>query len=266
MSVEIESLSSILGESPFTKGESAPAEPAPPAVEVKVDEPTETKPETTARDESGRFTRVEKPEDKPEAKLAEKPTPADIAAIIDERRKRQAAERELEQLRAGKAKPDFWESPEQAVVEKVNEFVNPLRSQMLELQVENARLRNPDFDDAMMAFLEASQKDEVLRYQADNSPNPLQFIYREGKRIKELAPYGGDLNKRDEARFADLNKEIGKRDELIKSMAAELEAVKKAQAELSAVPRSLNTLPSASAKASEADPEDINNIVRFKSG
>lgn len=265
MSEEMESLSSILGDSPFSKGEPAKAEPAPPAVAPKAEAPAaepETKPEPEVkepvRDEAGRFA-------KPEAK--EKPTPADIAAIIDERRKRQELEKRVQELTANKPKADFWDDPEKALAERVNEYVNPLRSENLNLQVEIARLKNPDFDEAMMAFLEASQKDELLRYQADNSPNPLQFIYREGKRIKELAPYGGDLSKRDEARFSELKAEVAKRDELLKALQAELETVKKSQAELAAVPRSLNQLQSgASPKGTDADPEDINSIVRFKPG
>jgi len=264
MSEQLESLSSILGDSPFSKGET----PAPPAAEPKAETPApEPKAETPpapevkepARDEAGRFT---KPEVKPEVK--EQPTRADIAAIIDERRKRQELERKVQELTASKPKADFWENPEQAIEERVSAFVNPLQSQNLQLQVEIARLKNPDFDDVMMEFLKAAQKDEVLRAQADNSPNPLEFIYREGKRIKELAPYGGDLSKRDEAKFTELKAELAKRDELLKAVQAELETVKKAQAELAAVPRSLNSEQSGTPKAAEADADDLRKIVRFK--
>src|SRR5690242_2575667 len=95
-----------------TKGETA----APPAVETKAETPTETKAETKSeaesekpqqtRDESGKFAKVEeKPADKP----AEKTRP-DVAAIIDERRKRQALEKQLAELTAQKpqAKPSVF--------------------------------------------------------------------------------------------------------------------------------------------------------------
>ncbi len=261
MSDQMESLSSILGESPFSTG--AP-DTTPPVVEQKVETPVveAEKPEVVvekARDESGRFAPKAEPK-------TEKPPlqPADVAAIIDERRKRQELERKLQQYEAGKPKPDFWENPEQAVNARLQEFVDPLRSELLNLQVENARLKHTDFDDAMIAFLEASQKDENLRLLADNAPNPLQFIYREGKRIKELAPYDGDLNKRDEARFGELKGEVSKRDEQIKALQAQLDQLTKSQAELAAVPRSLNQLQSGAPKATDADPDDIRNLVRFK--
>lgn len=262
MSDEVESLSSILGDSAFNKGEPAKAEPAPPAVESKAEAPVTPEatptPEAKApvRDESGRFA--------PKAEAKETPTRADIAAIIDERRKRQELERRVQELTSGQPKADFWSDPEKALEERVSALVNPLHSQNLQLRVDMARLKNPDFDDAMMAYLEAAQKDEVLKHQADNSPDPLEFIYREGKRIKELAPYGGDLNKRDEARFGELKAEVAKKDELLKAMQAQLDAVTKSQAELAAVPRSLNAEQSGTPKAADADPDDLRKIVRFK--
>ena len=263
MSDEVESLSSILGESASSKGEPAKADPAPPAAEQKAEAPAtpEAKPtpevKELSRDEAGRFApKTEAPK--------ETPTRADIAAIIDERRKRQELERKVQELTSGQPKADFWADPEKALEERVSAFVTPLQSQNLQLQVEIARIKNPDFDAAMMAYLEAAQKDEVLKYQADNSPNPLEFIYREGKRIKELAPYGGDLSKRDEARFSELKAEVTKKDEALKAMQAQLDAVTKAQAELAAVPRSLNAEQSGTPKAADADPDDLRKIVRFK--
>lgn len=261
MSVEMESLSSILGESSST-GESARAEPATPAVEHKETPQPEIKAEPeakeTSRDDAGRFAPKE-------AKTEKQPLqPADIAAIIDERRKRQDAERRLQQYETGTAKPDFWEDPEKAVNARLQEFVSPLKSELLDLQVENARLKNPDFDESMMAFLQAAQSDPNLSTLADNAPNPLQFIYREGKRIKELAAYGGDLNKRDEAKFGEFKGEIAKRDQQIATMQAQLDQLTKSQAELDAVPRSLSKTPSSSPKMSDADPDDLASIVRFK--
>lgn len=267
MSVEMESLSSILGDS-FGKGEAAKAEPAPPAVEPKAEAPVVTEPEKAAvvepkveanRDESGRFA------PKVEAKPDKAPLqPADVAAIIDERRKRQALEREIAQLRGNQPKPDIWENPEAFVNSRLQEFVDPLRSEMLNLQVENARLKNPDFDESMMAFLQAAQNDANLSALADSSPNPLQFIYREGKRLKELGPYDGDLGKRDEAKFGELKSEISKRDQQILAMQAQLDQLTKAQQELDAVPRSLNKISGSSPKLADADPDDLSKIVRFK--
>lgn len=259
MSVEMESLSSILGDTPFSKGE----DPAPPADEPKevIAEPEKVAEvvKETNRDESGRFAPKAEPK-------TEKPKlqPEDVPALIQLRRRAQEAEERLKQYEASKPKPDIWEDPEKFVNSKLQEVLSPLESRLLDLQVENARLKNPDFDEAMMAFLESAQKDPNLSALADNSPNPLQFIYREGKRLKELGPYDGDLNKRDEAKFGELKGEVAKRDQQIAAMQAQLDQLTKTQTELAAVPRSLNKLAGSSPKTSDADPEDLNSIVRFK--
>ena len=266
MSVEMESLSSILGDT-FGKGEQQ--DTTPPVVEQKeVTPPVETvetpeAKEAKARDEAGRF--APKVETKVEPKVEKAPLqPADVAAIIDERRKRQELERQLAVLKSGQPKPDIWENPEAFVDSKLQSFVDPLRTEMLNLQVENARLKNPDFDEAMMAFLTAAQKDPNLSALADSSPNPLAFIFREGKRIKELGPYDGDMDKRDQAKFGELQGEVAKRDQQIAAMQAQLDQLTKSQAELAAVPRSLNNMSGASPKLADADPDDLSKIVRFK--
>lgn len=260
---EMESLSSILGESPFTKGEAAPvADPAPPAAEVKEETPVETKAEP-ARDEAGRFApKAEQPaEEKPSL------TKADVAAIIDERRKRQDLERKLAQYeQQPKPKTDIFENPDVAISERLQERLSPLEETVFQLRLELAKTKMPDFDDAALAFFQVAQNDPVLRHQADTAPDQFQFIYREGKRLKELGDVGGDIMKYREKVTAQERAEIGKRDEQIKTLTAEIEALKKSHAELAAVPRSLNQVTTSSPKTTDADPEDINQIVRFKTG
>lgn len=265
MSEEMESLSSILGDSPFSKGE---ADPAPPAAELKTEATvidTEIKPEVkdVSRDGSGRF--APKTETKPEEKPAL--TKADVAAIIDERRRRQQAEQENATLRQQLQKPktDIFENPDEAINERLREHLDPLTNQILELKVALAKTQMPDFDDAALAFFQVAQHDPIMRHQADTAPDQLQFIYREGKRLKELGDVGGDIMKYREKVTAESRAEIAKRDEQIKALTAQLDAVQKAQAELAAVPRSLNQLQSgASPKATDADPDDLDKIVRFK--
>jgi flagellar motor switch/type III secretory pathway protein FliN len=263
---EVESLSSILGETPFSTGEPvAPApDPAPPAVEQNVETPVA---ETTSqtRDESGRFAKVEEPkvEAKPEL------TKADVAAIIDERRKRQELQRELEQLRQQqpqKPKTDLFENPDAAIAERLQERLSPLENTIFKLQVELAKSKMPDFDDAAKAFFTHAQNDQVLMHQADTAPDQFAFIYREGKRLQELGDVGGDIVKYKEKVTAEARAEIVKRDEQIKNLSAQIEALSKAQAELAAVPRSLNQLGTSVPKTTDADPEDINQLVRFKAG
>lgn len=268
---EAESLSSILGDSPFGTGEAATADPAPPAEEPKKETPAaETKEVQQARDESGRFAKAEEPKaDEPKADEPKKPelTKADVAAIIDERRKRQELERELTQLRQQqKPKTDLFENPDVAIQERLQERLAPLEQTIMNLQVELAKSKMTDFDDAAKAFFTHAQNDPVMMHQADTAPDPFAFIYREGKRLMELGDVGGDIVKYREKVTAESKAEIAKRDEQIKTLTAQIEELTKAQAELAAVPRSLNQLSASVPKSTDADPEDINQIVRFKTG
>lgn len=265
---EMESLSSILGDTPFSTGEPAKAEPAPPAEAPKVEEPKadlETKSEPT-RDETGRFAKTEV---KTETKVEEKPpiTKADVAAIIDYRRRAQAAEERLRQLESGKPKTDIFENPDVAISERVSDQLSPLRNQIFDLQLQLAKTQMPDFDDAVLAFLKAAESDPVLKHAADTAPNELQFIYREGLRLKELGDVGGDIRKYRDKVTAEAMAKVSERDQEILTLKAQVEALTKAQAELAAIPRSLNQIQSGSSpKVTDADAEDINQIVRFKSG
>lgn len=259
---EVESLSSIL--SGTGESTAAPAaEPASPAVEpAKTETPAVTEAKAPTRDDSGRFAKTEepKPEVKAEPAKAEPKTEpmVPLSALLAERARRKAPEAKAQ-------KADFWENPEQALTDRLSERLEPLQSENFQLQLEVAKLRYPDFDDAVMAYLKAAQNDETLRHQADSSPNPLQFIYREGKRIKTLEPYGGDFGKYSESITADLTKKLGDKDTQMAAMAAEIAALKKAQADLEAIPRSLNKgNEGAPRSVAEADPDDLNSLVRFK--
>lgn len=260
----VESLSSILS----GKGESAApavAEPASPAVEPAKTETVEPESRAQTRDDSGRFAKEQQEPPKAEVK-AEPARAADpksepmvpLSALLAERARRKAPE-------AKGPKADFWDDPEKALSERLTEHVEPLRSENFQLQLEVSKLRYPDFDDAVMAFLKASQADEVLKWQADNSPNPLQFIYREGKRLKTLEPYGGDFGKYSESITADLTKKLSDKDVELSAARAEIESLKKAQANLESIPRSLNKgNEGAPRSTAEADPDDLNSLVRFK--
>lgn len=262
MSVEMESLSSILSESAQSQGDATSVAEitAPPAVEPTADTP-EPKPVDSTRDEAGRF--AARPEEKPAL------TKADVAAIMDERRKRQELERELTQLRSQqpqKAKTDIFDNPDVAINERLQERLAPLEQTILNLQVELAKSKMPDFDDVAKVFFTHAQNDAVLMHQANTAPDEFAFIYREGKRLMELGDVGGDIMKYRDKVTAEAKLEISKRDEQIAQLTAQLNAATKAQAELDAVPRSLNNLNSSAPKSTEVDPDDLKSLVRFKSG
>jgi hypothetical protein len=266
---EAESIQSILGESPFVTGES----PAPPAVETKTEAPAEIKPEVVeskpdrTRDESGKFAKAE---EKPAEKPAEKPklSSAEVAAIIDERRKRQDAEQKYADLLAKTQKPgekpSVFENEDAAISARVTEGTRGLRESMYKLSVKAARGIYKDFADAENAFAEAMERDPRLIVGLQQSDDPGEYIYTMGIHVRELADVGGDLMKYREKVSAVSQSKIDEQAKQIAALNSELETLKKSQAELAAVPRSLNGLPSTPAKAGDGDPDDIRSIVRFK--
>lgn len=273
MSVEAESIQSILGESPFVTGETA----APPAVETKTEAPveqveTKQEPEAKAdrsRDENGRFAKTEeKPAAAPEKPAKQQMSSADVAAIIDERRKRQALESQLAELQRAQArpieKPSVFDNEDAAIRARMEEHSAPVREAIYKLSVKSARAIYKDFDEAAQAFAEASDRDPRLIAGLRSSDDPGEFIYTMGIHVRELADVGGDLMKyRDKVTAASQSK-LDEQAKQIAALTAEIDTLKKSQAELAAVPRSLNALPSAAAKVSDSDADDISNIVRFK--
>lgn len=253
MSTEVENLSSIL------------SNPVAPVVEAKPEvapEPVKTEPEAkpevkadTQRDEQGRF-KSEKEEKQPLK-------PADVAAIIDERRRRQAAEQRLKDLEGQKPKADVWSDPEAVIAERVQAATSPMEAKFFNLSMKSARQGREDFDQVAEAFLKASEADPDLVKQMRAHDDPGEFVYQFGKHHMELSDVGGDLTKYRQKLTAEMDAKLTERDKTISVMKAELDALKQAQVNLSSVPRSLNTTSSVSTPVSGEDPEDIKNLVRF---
>jgi hypothetical protein len=274
MSVEQESLSEIIGnrfggakaETPAPTGEPAdkPAAAAPPAATSEPPvEKTEEKTERV-RDESGKFTKAE---EKPAEKPAEKPRP-DVAAIIDERRKRQEAEKRYADLLAQSQKPgekpSVFDNEDAAISSRVDEGTRGIRETLYKLSVKAARGIYKDFGEAEAAFSEAMEKDPRLIIGLQQSDDPGEFIYTMGIHVRELADVGGDLMKYREKVTSASQSKIDELAQQITALKAENDALKKAQADLESVPRSLNNTSSGSApKAGDEDPEDIRSIARF---
>lgn len=255
MADEIESLSSILSKT------EAPA-PVVPVVEPPKAEPAA---ETVdkARDEQGRFASKE---EKPAAeKQAEKPPlkSADIAAIIDERRKRQALEEQLKALKSDKPAPDFWENPADAVSQRVQEATSPLKAQLFKMSMKAAKQGREDFDQVAEAFMSASEADPSLIKQLREHDDPGEFVYQFGKHHMELSSVGGDLGKYREKLTAESAAQLAEKDKTIAALQAELNTLKDSQTKLASVPRSLNSTPSGSTPVSGEDDDSIKSIVRF---
>lgn len=220
------------------------------------------------RDEGGKFAKTE---EQAPAKEPDKPVPSHVAAIIDERRKRQSVEARLRELQSAAPqtetpKVSVFEDEDKGVAQRVDAHTQGLRGQLFAQSMRLARLEHKeDFGEAESAFMDAAEADPRLYQQLRTAEDPGEYIYSIGSHIKELGPYGGNLGKRDEAKFSELRAQITERDTKLSAMQAEIDALKKTQSELDAVPRSLNKSPSATsgrAQVSEDD-EPLSKIVRF---
>lgn len=205
---------------------------------------------SSQRDEKGRF-----------AKTEEKPS-APLAALLEERRKRQELEAEVAKYRESKPKTDFFDDPAKATTEHVREAVSPLEREVLDLKVQLQRMKFPDFDDVMMTVLEKAGSDQMLRYQIDNAPDPLMFIYREGKRMKELADVDGDIGKYREKVTAEERAKYGDLETRYKALEAEVNTLRESQNKRARIPQSLNSENSAPASSQQfAGPRPLSAII-----
>lgn len=164
-----------------------------------------------ARDETGKFVKKEevktevKTEVKAEVKEPEKKEQpkqdfsdkerALLAALQDERRKRQALEQKSQEVK----KPDkpFWEAPEdhfKAIEEqhKSWEQKQQERETVMTLRVSEmmARKEHPDFDEKIEYFGKMVQEIPGLYNQWLQSADPGEFAYKTSKQHKDLQEAG----------------------------------------------------------------------------
>jgi hypothetical protein len=227
---------------------------AAPVVEQKDDKPVaevvETKDDTAAP--SAAKEAIQPTETKKEPLK-----PAELAAIIDERRKRQEAERELAELKGSKTEaPDFFADPEKAVEAKVQQIVAPIREKFFKQSITTAASAHTDFEQAAEVFAGMVEADPALRSQWLADDDPGEFIYRAATNTPAHR----------EKFASELKSQLSAKDAEIAALKAELEGKSKAQAELSAVPKSLNNVASGVPKAADTQDDDIASIVRFKTG
>lgn len=255
-------LADVLGDKPIErqaepatdeKPVETPSEPtaAVPSAATETEPAKQPATTSTQRDEKGRF--ATKPEAKPEVP---------VAALIEERRRRQELEAELQKYREQKPKTDFFEDPAKATTEHVREAVSPLEREVLDLKVQLQRMKNPDFDEVMMLVLQKAQDDQLLRHQIDSSPDPLSFIYREGKRLKELADVDGDITKYRDKVTAEERQKYADLETRYKALEAKVASLESAHDKRARVPQSLNSENSApAASVTFTGPRPLGSII-----
>lgn len=265
MSVEAEDISSIL------RNEDAPVETRVETTDVKA-EPSSAAPETKetkeqSRGQDGKFTKAE-PETKVEAKPEVKAEPrqttaADVPAIIEERRKRQELQKQLDALRAQSPEkvPSVLDDEEAAFNARNSQLDSQWRDRFYRQSVKIARLtHNSDYSEAETAFMDAAERDPRLYDGLRNAEDPGEYIYSIGLQIKELADVGGDFGQYRAKLTAGHAAALAEKDARIQALEAQLADANKTK--LETLPTSLNGKPTGS-RASEDDGDDLKSITRF---
>lgn len=248
---EVQQATDVKAETPAAAPSAAPEAPKEtPKAETAKAEPAEATPDEpkATRDEKGRFQKA--------AERAEPMVP--LSALLAERAK---AKRQDE---PPKPKTSFLDNEDQAFNDRVHEHVNPLKEAFFEMSVDFVRSQHEDFDEVAAVFSKAAEGDPRLWDQMRAARNPAKYLYDVGQQYKELAPFGGNVMKYKDHAVAETKSELAKALERIKALETENETNRKAKEALESLPRSLNGSSSASApKATDADPENIQSIVRF---
>ena len=179
---------------------------------VETSTPAEDTPETPdiPRDEHGRFAAKEtgvEPEQETEPEqvppTSDKLPPDTFKGLKEEREKRQALERELQQLREQfqaqqtppPPPPSIWEDDQgalahvqqQAVSQAVQQATFNARLDMSEMMVRQA---NPDFEDMKARFLSMAEQNPALRQQALSDPHPWNKAYQLAKNAAKMEALG----------------------------------------------------------------------------
>jgi hypothetical protein len=200
-----EDLNNILNDTPETPAE-APAETAAEQAQRE-------------RDDKGRFVAKDTgettpPEEAPPAAEAAPPAAeATIpqAALLDERRKRQELERQVQYLLSQQRQPeqprtqpapapDFWEDPDGALNARLDAFGTTLIQRWEQQQAVSranqaeaaAKAKYPDYDEVIGEFHRAAADNPRLAQEMFAAPDPAEFAYRRAKQTRELAE-AGDL-------------------------------------------------------------------------
>lgn len=268
MSDTEESLGEILGGSSAFHAKPEPA--VEPKVEAKAEPEAVEAPKAPARDDSGKFTKTDasaevKEPAKAEVKTDEAPlTRADVAAIIDERRKRQELERQLQQVQQTPP-PSIYEDEDGAINARVDARTNHLKAALLQQSVRIAQMVHKDsWADAEAGFHEACEANPHLVQQFREASDPGEFIYQTGIYHKEMAKYGGSVVAMRDAIRSESKQALATAETRIAALEKELADMKAAQAEAANIPKSLNKSASAHVNSETVgDDEDISQIVRF---
>lgn len=203
-------LSDILNDEPAAEAETTEVET------TEAPQETEATGDGRPRDEKGRFApKGEKTEEAPPAS-EESEGNIPIAALKDERSKRQALEAELAQMRAYYAQmqqqpqpqqvqgpPDRWEDPEgydawliqqaasYASSTARQEATQAYQTERVRMSAEAAKSRYPDYFEKLDVFDKMLQVNPGLAQQLYRAPDPADFAYKTAQLQMDIMQHGG---------------------------------------------------------------------------
>lgn len=104
-------------------------------------------------------------------------------AYMDEKRKRQALEREVTELKTVKNEPkteekgDFWDNPDTVISQIETKHQSDLADLRVEMSQEIMRSKYDDYDEKELEFVDLTKKNPGLVEQLRVQSNPAKFIY-----------------------------------------------------------------------------------------
>lgn len=149
-------------------------------------------------------------------------------AVLDERRKRQELQAQLDALQQQQTqpqqpeKPDWYDDPDKAAQAQAQTFEQRLTQQKFELTQDMMKSAHPDYDEMESRFVDLARENPQLIVQMQQSANPARFAYDTAKKAEQL----DQLNNVDEYK-AKLEAQL--RTELEGKLRAELQAEQEKQ-------------------------------------
>lgn len=159
----------------------------------EVEATAETDSETTSQEPEAKDDAGDKPEE-PKAKESEEDIEKQewtLAAVKDERRKRQELERKLEELQKQQGEkqeelPDVFDDQKAFVDSIRQEYRQELAKTKLELAREMMMDSHDDYEAMETLFIETIAKENpVLAAEARKASNPAKFVYQNAKKYQE---------------------------------------------------------------------------------
>lgn len=157
--------------------------------EVEQETPETPEPEATEAEAKTVDTPAQPEPEAPTAPEVREEHSVPYAAMKAEREKRQALERQLEELRQQtprQPEQSFYENPDEFVQRQIQTVEQQATQRLYAALEEQARETYPDYDEVFEQVKEYAQANPAAGEQILRSPNPALAAYKFGKQLAEL--------------------------------------------------------------------------------